>query len=86
MDRMEKPLKNFSGGGDKMISWIWSYLIGGFLISHGLLHWRFDLSRSWLLMSAGLGESVSVSLFLIDIGILAALLWANFPMEAAVSS
>ena len=61
-----------------MISWIWSFLIGGFLIVHGLLHWRFDLSHSWLLTGAGLVGSQPIRS-------LSALLWMFATIGFAVT-
>lgn len=49
-------------------------LIGGFLIAHGLLHWRFDMSRSWLL--ARLGEASSIRSF-------TALLWGELSARSS---
>ncbi|MBU3968480.1 MAG: hypothetical protein KKG76_14105 [Euryarchaeota archaeon] len=41
-----------------LIYWIWEFLIRGFLIAHGLIHWRFDISRSWMLAGSGLDVAV----------------------------
>lgn len=51
-----------------MLSWIWGLILGGFLIAHGLLHWRFDISQSWLLKVLGIQRSKGV-------GSLAVMLW-----------